>query len=64
MRHLATAIETCHIVADKLFSHMHDFALKVLNYHSVCQDEDVETDHPSGLYWLHRLSRSEASYML
>jgi hypothetical protein len=31
MRHLVTAIETCHIVADKLFSHMYDFALKVLN---------------------------------
>ena len=31
MRHLATAIETCHIVADKLFSHAHNFALKVLD---------------------------------
>jgi hypothetical protein len=31
MRRLATAVETCHIVADKLFSHARDFALKVLN---------------------------------
>jgi hypothetical protein len=31
MRCLATAVETCHIVADKLFSHMPDFVLKVLN---------------------------------
>jgi hypothetical protein len=32
MRRLATAVETCHIVADKLFSHTCDFALKVLNF--------------------------------
>jgi hypothetical protein len=32
MRRLATAVETCHIVADKLFSHARDFALKVLNW--------------------------------
>jgi hypothetical protein len=31
MRHLATAIETCHIIADKLISHACDFALRVLN---------------------------------
>jgi hypothetical protein len=31
MRRLATAIESYQIVADKLFSHMCDFALKVVN---------------------------------
>jgi len=32
---LATAIETCHIVADKFVSHTRDFVLKVLNWHDL-----------------------------
>ena len=44
----ATAIETCHVVADKLISHARDFALKVLNSKPLLSTEP----YLSPLHWL------------
>jgi hypothetical protein len=58
MRRLATAVETCHIVADKLFSHARDFALKVLN----CQPHTCRNHHTGTWHCLTEHRKVPGSY--